>query len=74
MRYPIKNHIRITDCTGRILFEGHYRSKQVDRVLDANRCPSGPCAECDDTGYIGDFEVNWIDEYREDNIYECINY
>lgn len=79
--------IVIQDWAGNILFEGLYTDKEVDQVLDANRCtfckdgvPSfmvtkgSICWECDDTGYKGEFEVYWTDEKREDNVYEFINY
>jgi hypothetical protein len=33
-----KDQIKIIDWAGRILFEGHYNSKQVDKVLEANYC------------------------------------
>jgi hypothetical protein len=79
--------IRIDDWASNIVFIGPYDDPKVDQVLDANRCDcSGFCNEvksygfkcpaCDDTGYKGDFEVNWIDESdKEDcNVYEYINY
>lgn len=63
----MKNHIIIQDWAGNILFKGHYKDKEVDQVLDANRCAcrfendekdlssQGDCLECDNTGYWGDF-------------------
>jgi len=70
--------ILITDWTGRELFQGRYDDKEVDLVLDANRCStcvSSPvCKECDGTGYSGDFEVSWQDENNAENVYAYINY
>lgn len=81
------DNIIMIDWAGNILFEGDRRSPEVDRVLDANRCPycedwdlSGvidnpdECVECENTSYIGEFEVFWEDEKRKDNVYEFINY
>lgn len=73
----MKNEIKIIDWTGTTLFEGSYKDKKVDMILDANHCKDckgQDCDMCDDTGYIGDFEVLWMDENREDNVYELINY
>lgn len=71
----MKNIIIIQDWAGNILFEGNYKSKKVDAVLDANRCncESG-CSKCDGTGYKGDFEVYWENENDTRNVYEYINY
>ena len=75
-----KNMILIKDCAGNILFDGDYRDKMVDHILNKNRCycdfeDSGmKCCECGDTGYKGDFEVFWQDNTRKDNVYEFINY
>jgi hypothetical protein len=33
-----KDKIIIQDWTGRILFEGSYKNKEVDKVLEANYC------------------------------------
>jgi len=81
MSQPKKNHIKIEDWTGKVLFQGHYKSKEVDRVLDANRCTSCKksnvnenCEECNGSGYWGDFEISWLDSSNETNVYECINY
>lgn len=75
MKNYIKDVIVIKDWTGRPLFKGHYKSKDVDRVLDANRCDcESGCKQCDDSGYSGDFQVFWLDESDERNIYEFINY
>lgn len=77
------NDIIIEDWTGEVLFEGDYNDSEVDDVLDANRCPEvtcqregeeTTCSDCDDTGYVGEFEVKWSDESRDDNVYEYINY
>lgn len=76
----MKNHITITDWAGNVLYEGHYKRKAVDEVLDANRCKAcnddtrDDCKECDGTGYSGDFEINWADEADERNVYEFVNY
>jgi len=75
----MKNIIQIIDWTGKLLFEGIYSSKEVDRVLDANRCTqcdgcNEKCTMCEGTGYWGDFEVDWKDEHRTDSVYEYINY
>lgn len=75
------DEIIISDWTGVILFEGSYKDKEVDKVLDANRCvekhnDNEVCCVCNDSGYSGDFEVYW--KYRShdmgENVYECINY
>lgn len=76
------DNIRIDDWAGNILFEGNYKDKEVDQILEANKCPpktcvldfEGECENCDSTGYSGDIEVCWQDEDREDNVYEFINY
>ena len=78
------NNIVMQDWTGKILFKGNYKSKAIDEVLDANRCPSvlckNPpsndfhCDKCNDTGYEGDFEVCWENKSDERNVYEFINY
>lgn len=80
----MKDVIVIQCWSGKILYEGHYKDKQVDVVLDANRCDCRHesevyheitvCPDCDDTGYSGDFEVYWKDENDERNVCECINY
>lgn len=71
--------IEIVDWTGKELFKGPYDSKNVDVVLDANRCDCvdrDDCDKCDSTGYWGDFEVSWVDESDKDdcNVYEHIYY
>lgn len=82
----MKNHIIIKDWIGNILFEGYKDSKVIDKILDANRCScclensekdlssQDECLQCDDTGYIGDFAVYWVDENDDRNVYEFINY
>lgn len=71
----MKNAIIIQDWAGNILFEGNCKSKQVDKVLDANRCNcNSECKQCDGTGYKGDFEVRWQNENDTRNVYEFINY
>lgn len=73
-----KDWIKIVDWTGRVLFQGHYEDKQVDKVLKANRCKcwakKEPCSKCNETGYSGDFEVSWMNENDSRNVYEYINY
>jgi len=74
-----KNIIIVKDWTGKELFKGHYKDKQVDVVLDANRCECDDehretCKKCDDTGYSGDFSVEWENENDSRNVYEYINY
>lgn len=79
--------IRIDDWAGNLLFIGPYDDEDVDKVLDANRCDCGDnmqvnrnpirkeCLKCDETGYVGDFEVSWVDEDNNElNVYEYINY
>lgn len=77
--------IRIDDWAGNNLFIGDFDDPEVDKVLNNNRCPcrelndkssDGGCLQCDDTGYIGDFEVVWVDESdkKDCNVYEYINY
>lgn len=76
----MKNWIVIEDWAGNILYHGPYNHKDVDEVLDANRCKAcnddtqDECKTCDGTGYSGDFEVMWEDEEDTRNVYECINY
>ena len=71
----MKNEIIIQDWTGKILFQGNYKDKTVDKVLDANRCKCGSgCKSCDESGYSGDFEVYWTDGRDARNVYEFINY
>lgn len=72
-----KNYIKITDWAGNVLFAGHYKNKEVDTVINANRCDCGSneeCKKCDGTGYIGDIEIEWDDRNDERNVYEFINY
>ena len=73
--------IKIVDWASNELYVGHYNDKQVDAVLDANRCSTcvgsgSSCKECDGTGYSGDFEVTWVDDSDKHNcnVYEYINY
>lgn len=80
------NNITIKDWAGNELYNGSYKSKKVDVVLNANRCKCKQCKEyrkgkgndyCTDsnhTGYAGDFYIAWDDETRNENIYEYINY
>lgn len=72
-------NIKIICWTGKILYQGHYSSQEVDTVLDANRCACVDdarefCKSCNGTGYSGDFSVEWEDSSIEDNVYEAINY
>ena len=75
--------IIIKDWAGNILFEGDYDDhKEVDKVLDANRCTA--CVNrktndkafpvCDDTGYFGDFGIYWVDDENEGEVYDYVNY
>lgn len=69
----------ICDNSGCVLLNAPYDSPEVDTVLDANRCDCNyepDCPKCDETGYIGDFHVEWEDESdkQECNVYEYINY
>lgn len=70
--------IRIDDWAGNILFIGSYDDPQVDKVLDTNRCDCDEgCNLCGNTGYKGDFTVEWIDpqnDLDDMNVYEYINY
>jgi hypothetical protein len=76
----MKDQIKIVDWAGNVLFEGHYKNKKVDKILDANRCDCSDegadeeCSECNGTGYSGDFEVYWSDDQDERNVYAFINY
>ena len=74
-------YINIIDWAGNNLLNAEYDSKEVDKILDINRCSycqdyDDGCKDCDDTGYTGDFEVSWEDESDKDgcNVYEYINY
>lgn len=83
-------YINIIDWAGKNLLNAPYDSPDVDKVLDANRCKdctddeirgdiekaNHVCPECNDSGYSGDFEVEWEDESDKDecNVYEYINY
>lgn len=70
--------IRIEDWTHNLLYIGPYDDhEQVDKILDANRCNcEDGCKNCDYIGYIGDFEVSWVDESDKKycNVYEYIGY
>ena len=82
----MSNDIIIKDWAGNVLYEGSYKSKKVDEVLEANKCKCKQCrnyrkgkgddycANSEHTGYIGDFSISWSDENRTDNVYEFINY
>lgn len=78
--YDLADHIIIKDWAGNILYQGHYGTGEVDRVLAANRCKhcrrnkNEFCLKCDDTGYSGDFSFSWLDEKDGRNVYEYINY
>lgn len=72
-------NIIMKDWAGNVLFQGPCDDKQVDAVLDANRCAcvadrQNECDVCNESGYSGDFSVQWEDSTRTDNVYECINY
>lgn len=81
-----RDNIIIKDWTGNVLFEGNYNSKKIDKVLNANKCKCKQCkayrkgkgddycSNSESTGYSGDFSITWIDENRNDNVYEFINY
>lgn len=69
--------IKITCWSGKILFIGDYDDEEVDTILDANRCDCEEgCEECDNTGYKGDFQIEWIDhdDKKDCNVYEYVNY
>lgn len=79
--------ITIQCWSGKILFQGDHKDKEVDEVLDANRCDCGDvdddtgevdlqenCKECGGTGYASDFDVMWDDIKDSRNVYEHINY
>ena len=74
--------ITIACWSGKQLYIGAYDDKEVDTVLDANRCKfcnhdlDINCEHCDGTGFSGDFTVHWNDESDKDgcNVYEYINY
>ena len=72
--------IKIIDWTGKILFQGHHKDKEINTILKANRCNCHgknnlvSCKECEDTGYLGDFSLEWIDENNQENVYECVEY
>ena len=74
----MKDHIKVIDWAGNILFQGHMDDPQVDIVLDANRCKcsdnSEYCIDCDGTGYSGDFYIKWEDQEDQRNVYEFVNY
>lgn len=73
----MKNFIIIKDWAGNILFQGDYKSKKVDLILDDNRCGcdfNEECMKCEGSGYTGDFTVHWEDEKDKRNVYEYINY
>lgn len=72
-------NIKIIYWTGKILYQGHYSSPEVDTVLDANRCAcvadrQNDCAVCNESGYSGDFHVEWEDSSIDENAYKAINY
>ena len=56
----MKDHIRIEDWAGNILFEGHCEDKQVLKVMRKNKAPND------------DIFVCWQDETDERNVYEFI--
>ena len=71
-------NIIIEDWAGKVLFKGDHNDKDVDKVLDANRCKRKECIpdcdNCDESGYSGDFSVYWVDSELTTNVYEFINY
>ena len=72
-------NIKIICWTGKILYQGPHNSPEVDTVLDANRCAcvadrQNECAVCNESGYSGDFHVEWEDSSIDENVYEAINY
>lgn len=58
----MKDQIRIEDWAGNVLFEGHYKDKQVLKIMRKNKAPND------------DIYVFWEDEDREDNVYEFIDF
>jgi len=75
-------YVNVIDWAGNNLFNGPFDSDELDVVLDANRCNCYGfdyeinCIDCDNTGYVGEFEVLWEDESDKDdcNVYEYVNY
>lgn len=82
----MNNNIKIICWTGKILYQGPCDDEQVDVVLNANRCKHcdgglvlsrdtfSTCKECNESGYSGDFHVEWEDSSIDENVYEAINY
>lgn len=73
--------IKIIDWAGNLLFEGPCNCPEVDKVLDENRCKECKdgqnmtyCLACGDTGYVGDFHIEWVDVENQENVYEYVNY
>ena len=73
--------VRIDDWANNTLVINAYDSKEVDDVLNANRCDLcdsgtvyssengedlGDCTKCDGSGYSGDFKISWIDEANDE--------
>lgn len=83
-----KNEIIIQCWTGKTLFQGNYKDKKVDKVLEANRCKcdvcenhrknndneSEYCKSSGHSGYAGDFSISWVNTENKGNVYEFINY
>jgi len=78
---PFNDLIIMEDWAGNVLFVGPFNHPTVDVILDANRCAcvanrQNECDVCNESGYSGDFTVEWQDQDNApyDNVYECINY
>ena len=73
----IDNRIEIIDWAGNTLYIGPCDAPEADDVLKTNKCKCHEgCEKCDGTGYLGDFEVKWVDSSDKENhnVYEYINY
>lgn len=55
-----KDHIKIIDWAGNILFQGHYEDKKVLSTMRRNKAPND------------DIFVSWLNENDSRNVYEFI--
>jgi len=57
-----KDHIKIEDWAGNVLFTGHCDNPEVLKVMKKNKAPND------------DIYVSWVDETDERNVYEFIHF
>lgn len=62
MKNSFFDMIKIEDWAGNVLFQGMYYDKKVLKIMELNEAPND------------DIYVSWVDEDRNDNVYEFISF